>query len=248
MPRIVCIIQARMNSSRLWGKVAMPIAGQPMIVRVVERVRLSKRVDEIVVATTTRKEDGRIVEILAEHFNDVYVERGSEEDVLDRYYQTAKKHHANIVVRITSDNPFVDPTVIDEAIELFLKTPGCEFVSNNIGSHTYPRGLDVEVLSFGTLTRLWKTTKESTDREHVTIHIKRFPDRFTWRLLKNKENLSHYRLTVDEKEDYQLAKELYNILLPNNPDFRMEDIITVLEKNPELANINTRVTHKNPAY
>lgn len=245
MKNIVCIIQARTGSTRLPNKILLPLSGKPMLLRVIDRVLESKHINNIVVATTTEPNDEKIVKLLKSYNPKVTVTRGSEKDVLDRYYQAAKESNADIIVRVTSDNPLIDPDIIDKVIEEFLSDSSLNFVSNNIKKHTYPRGLDVEVISFKTLEKLWRTTTESIDREHVTIHIKRFPDKFKWKSVENNEDLSSFRWTVDEKEDYELMKSLYEKL---KPGFRMKDVLQILKENPILLTINKNVEHKNPKY
>ncbi len=248
MRKIVSIIQARTGSTRLPNKVLFPLAGKPFLLRVVDRVLESKHIQQVIVATTTNPNDDQIVSLVLPYSPKVSVFRGSEKDVLDRYYQAAKESNADIVVRISSDNPFIDPDIIDRVIEEFLADPSLDFASNNIGKHTYPRGLDVEVIAFSTLEKLWKTTTESIDREHVTIHIKRFPEQFIWKSVEQEKDLSNFRWTVDEESDYNLAQTIYNLLLPEKPRFRMNDILELYEKDSALLAINQNVEHKNPTY
>ncbi len=172
MKKIGCIIQARTGSTRLPNKVLLPIAGKPMLLRVLDRVLESQRIEEIVVATTTHPNDEQIVALVQSYNPKVTVFRGSEEDVLDRYYEAAKKSGMDVVVRITSDCPLADPDVINKVIEEFIADPSLDFASTSIKKHTYPRGTEVEAISFSALKKLWETTTEPIDREHVTIHIK----------------------------------------------------------------------------
>ncbi len=248
MPNIVCIIQARTGSTRLPNKIFLPLQGKPILLRVIDRALQSKHVDHVVIATTVKPNDEKIVDLVKNYHPRVSVTRGSEEDVLDRYYQAAKGTSTDIVVRATSDNPCLDPEVIDKAIELFLTDEKMDYVSNNIGEHTYPRGLDIEVIRFTTLEALWKTTTEPIDREHVTIHVKRFPENYTWKTLKNPEDLSKYRFTVDEDADYKLAEQIYDELFPKNPNFRLKDIIDLMKRRPELIKINEQVEQQNKKY
>ncbi|MDD5547610.1 MAG: glycosyltransferase family protein [Candidatus Pacebacteria bacterium] len=248
MEKVICIIQARTGSTRLSNKIFLPLQGKPVLLRVIERVFQSKYISGVVVATTVNPNDEKIVELLKNYDSRVSVYRGSEEDVLDRYYQAAKGVGADIVVRITSDNPCVDPDVIDKIIGEVLADPELEYASNNIGEHTYPRGLDTEVIRFKTLEKLWKTTTEKIDREHVTIHLKRFPDNFKWKTVLNDIDLSSYRLTVDVDKDYELVKTIYDRLYPVNPKFRLEDIMDLFKKEPELIKINQDIEQQNAKY
>lgn len=245
---IVCIIQARTGSTRLPNKIFFPLQGKPILLRVIDRVLESKSFENIVVATSTKPNDQKIIDLVRGYHPRVATFIGSEEDLLDRYYQAAKEAKADIVVRITSDNPFIDPEVIDKAVKLFRSEPGLQYVSNNIGTHTYPRGLDTEVVAFSTLETLWRNTTEFIDRENVTIHIKRFPEQFKWKSLQNDIDLSSYRWTVDEEADYRFAEAVYDAIFPVNPHFRMKDIIAFLEENPNIRNINAHVEQKNAKY
>jgi spore coat polysaccharide biosynthesis protein SpsF (cytidylyltransferase family) len=164
--RTVAIIQARMGSTRLPGKVLMDLAGEPMLVRVVNRVRRAERLDEVVVATTASPSDDPIFEGCRQR--GWAVERGSEKDVLDRYYRAARAHHADVVVRITADCPFVDAGLIDQVVGAFLGG-GYDYVSNVLEPRTYPRGLDVEVFRFSALEKAWQEDRDPSWREHVTL-------------------------------------------------------------------------------
>jgi spore coat polysaccharide biosynthesis protein SpsF len=245
---IVCIIQARMGSTRLPNKVLKPLCGKALLLRVVDRVLAAKYINNIVVATTTNPKDEAIVKLLHNYHPNVSVSRGSEEDVLDRYYKAAKAADADLVVRVTSDNPMIDPDVIDTVIKEFLEDPKLEYASNNIGKHTYPRGLDAEVITFATLEKLWRTTTEPIDREHVTIRIKRFPNEFKWKSIVNDKDLSFYRWTVDEDSDFKLATIIYERLHKKNPNFRMKDVLELFKNDPHLIKINAHVEQKNKQF
>jgi spore coat polysaccharide biosynthesis protein SpsF (cytidylyltransferase family) len=248
MKEIICIIQARMGSTRLPGKVLLPLGNKAIILHVVNRMLQSQKLTKIVVATTTKQKDDVLVRALTGYHDKVFVERGSENDVLDRYYQVAKNYHADIVVRAMGENPFVDPEVLDEIIGTLESNPELDYVSNSIGTHTFPRGLDVEAFTFSTLERCWKEGKEDMDREHVTVYVKRSPEKFNTKSYQNNVDLSGYRLTIDEPDDYVLAQALYDRLSTQKPPFRMKDIVEVFNLEPELAKINEHVKHKNPQY
>src|SRR3989344_785166 len=248
MKKIGCIIQARTGSTRLPNKVLLDIAGKPMLLRVLDRVLESKLIEEIVLATTTNPNDDKIVDLAQSYNPKVKVFRGSEEDVLDRYYQAAKESHMDVVVRITADCPLTDPDVINRVIEEFLADPSLDFASTSITTHTYPRGTEVEAISFPVLKKLWETTTESIDREHVTIHIKRFPENFKWKSVEQEQDNSSLRWTVDEQADYELVNILYRKLLPRNPHFRMKDVLRLYEEDPSLLLVNQSIEQKNPKY
>ena len=247
-PKIICIIQARTGSTRLPNKIFLPLEGKPILLRVLDRVLESKFINTVVVATTTKPNDQKIVDLLSGYKSNVFVTRGSEEDVLDRYYEAAKQFKADVVVRITSDNPMIDPDLIDRVITEFLERPDLDYASTNIGKHTFPRGTDVEVVRFSTLEKLWKTTTEPIDREHVTIHFKRFPDNFKTHAVINDVDLSFHRWTVDEEADYELAKAIYSRLYSKKPHFRMADVLTLFKEDANLIKINQHVEQQNAKY
>ncbi|MBI1866257.1 MAG: glycosyltransferase family protein [Candidatus Staskawiczbacteria bacterium] len=243
--KIIAIIQARTSSTRLPGKVLLDLLGQPVLIRVVERVLKSKIINEIIVATTNKREDDVIAKLIQDYNNQkVTVFRGSEQNVLDRYFKAANYFNANIIVRITSDCPLIDPKVIDKVIDSFL-TSDSDYVSNILDERTYPRGLDVEVFSFDTLKKVFELAKNQDDKEHVTLYIRKNSPLFKTKNIKNNKDYSFYRWTLDEKEDYELLKILYNNVYPKNPNFTMKDVILFFEKNPEIIKVNENIKQKN---
>ncbi|WP_099354150.1 cytidylyltransferase domain-containing protein [Fredinandcohnia onubensis] len=240
--KIVATIQARMGSTRLPGKVLKKVLGKPLLEYQIERLKKSKIIDKIVVATTTKKSDQAIID-LCERLSIDYT-RGSEEDVLARYYNAALESEADIIVRITSDCPLISPSVIDQVITTFLQNaPRYDFVSNTI-ERTYPRGFDTEVFAFNALEQAYKEGFEYLYREHVTTYILRNPTKFQMKNVKYKRDLSKYRLTVDTEEDYELIRNIIEILYPKNPNFELEDIIRLLEKRSDLFLLNAHVQQK----
>jgi spore coat polysaccharide biosynthesis protein SpsF len=237
MRKVVAIIQARMGSTRLPGKVMMEIVGKPMLWHVINRVKHAKRLDDIVIATTALNEDKQILELASEIRVKSYA--GSEDDVLDRYYQAAIIYKADVIVRITADCPLIDPTVIDRAIEFYLDHD-FEYVGTGI-KPSYPDGLDTEVFSFGVLKRAWKEATLASEREHVTPYIKKNPQVFSIKNLENDKDLSYMRWTVDEECDLEFVREIYNKLYKEGEMFYMEDILNLLKKQPELMNINKNI-------
>ncbi|KUO42694.1 MAG: hypothetical protein APU95_04465 [Hadesarchaea archaeon YNP_N21] len=227
-----------MGSTRLPKKMMIDIMGKPLIWHVFNRVKRAKLIDEIVIATTTDKEDD-IIEKWARE-NGLKCHRGSTEDVLDRFYQAAKKYKADIIVRITPDDPLKDPVVIDKIIKHYLDNEGkIDYVSNTI-KPTYPEGLDVEVFSFDALERAWKEAKTKVDREHVTTYIWNNPSKFRLANVTHEGgDLSHMRWTVDYAEDVEFIREIYARLYRKNKIFLMEDVLNLLKKCPELTNINS---------
>jgi len=237
MSKVTAIVQVRMGSTRLPRKVLNDIVGKPMLWHVINRVKKAKLIDEIVIVTTTEDED----EIIAKWAknNNLKCYRGSVEDVLDRYYQAAKKFKANTIVRVTPDDPLKDPEIIDKVIKFYLDNKiNLDFVSNTI-KPTYPEGLDVEVFSFSTLKRAWEEAKKKSEREHVTPYIWNHPDKFRLaNVAKEGENLSHLRWTVDYPEDLEFTRAIYARLYKEGKIFLMQDVLDLLKKCPELAKIN----------
>jgi len=235
--KIVAIIQARVGSTRLPRKVLRRIAGKPMLWHVIERVKRARLVDAVVVATTEKREDSVVEKIAKECGVECF--RGSEEDVLDRYYRAAERFGADVVVRITADCPLIDPELIDRAIELFL-SGNFDYVSNTLPP-TYPDGLDVEVFSFNALEKAWRMARMASEREHVTPYIRNHPEIFTLGNLKSEVDLSHMRWTVDRIEDLEFVREVYRELYRKGKNFHMKEVLRLLEDKPELAEINRHI-------
>ncbi len=240
---IFAIIQARMGSTRLPSKVLKTVEGKPILWHVVERVGHSKNINGIIVATTYLDEDKKIIEVAKKLGVKSFA--GSEDDVLDRYYQSAKKYNADVIVRITSDCPFVDPVIIDKTIEYF-KNNDFDYVSTGhiTGQEhksKYPDGLDTEVFSFSALKRAWEESKLASDREHVTPYIWRNKDLFKIGTIDNDKDLSYMRWTVDEEKDLRFVREIYKKLYSSEKIFLTEDILTLLSREPNLIKINENI-------
>lgn len=223
-----------MGSTRLPGKVLADIAGEPMLARVVARVAAAKKIDAIVVATSNAAADDRVAEFCAA--KGIAVHRGSESDVLDRYYQAAKSYGAAIIVRITADCPLADPQVIDEVVAAYL-TDDCDYATNTIVS-TYPDGLDVEVFSFAALESAWRDARRASDREHVTPYL-RSSGRFRLRNVESSLGAAMHRQrwTVDEARDLEFVRAIY-ARLPSKSEFGWRDVLKLLDGEPALAKIN----------
>ncbi len=237
--RVVCIIQARMGSTRLPGKVLLPLAGKPVLLHVVDRVAMAGRIDRVVVATTTREEDGAIVELLGRERPGIGIYRGSEEDVLDRYYRAAGEAGAEAVVRVTSDCPLIDPEVIDETVAL-LQREGLDYASNVL-RRTYPRGLDVEAFTADCLRRLWESRGSKSEREHVTTRVRERPQEFRMGSLEGEEDRSEHRWTLDEQADYRLLERIFDEL---GAEARTAAVMELLERHPDWKRINQDVKQK----
>ncbi len=239
--KTVAIIQARMGSSRLPGKALLDLGGEPMLARVVERCCRANLVDRVVVATTVESADDKICS-LCETRGWPYF-RGSQDDVLDRYYQTAVLHRANLVVRITSDCPLIDPAVIDGTIDAFNRLqPNCDYISNTEPPRPFPRGQDVEAMHFDALKRAWQEAREAAFREHVTLYIYRHPEKFRVAPVLADRDYSDRRWTVDTPEDRALVLKLFEHF--GHDRFGWREILAVLEKHPEWVEINRHIQQK----
>jgi len=229
------IIQARMGSTRFPRKMIALLVNKPLIEQVIERVKKAKLVDKVVLATSEDKKN----EVLIKEARKCGIEcfAGSEDDVLDRFYQCAKKFKSEHIVRITGDCPLTDPDIIDEVIILF-KNNNLDYASNVLPP-TYPDGLDVEVFSFNALEKAWKEAKLPSEREHVTPYIWKNQNLFKRMTLKNKEDLSGIRLTVDKKEDMLVVENILKIMKSTgSDDFRLADVMKVIRENPRLLELN----------
>lgn len=233
----LAILQARMSSSRLPGKVLKPILGQPMILRQIERIRYARRVDRLVLATSTDTSD----DVLVEHCEAASVEcaRGSLEDVLDRYYQVARRFGPAHVIRLTGDCPLTDPEMLDAVVEFHI-AGASDYTSNSLNEPTFPNGLDVEVMRFACLEQAWRQAHLPSEREHVTPYLYNTPGRFRLGDYRGEPDLSDLRWTVDEPEDLEFIRRIYAALYPANPAFRTRDILALLEREPALSSINSR--------
>lgn len=243
-PKIAAIIQARMGSTRLPGKVLLDLHGKPVIERVIERVLRSQKIHNVIIATTDKQEDDIIAEFVKQYHNPrITVFRGSELDVRDRYLKAAQQYGVDIIVRVTSDCPVIDPKIIDTVVSEFLASDA-DYAANILEPRTYPRGLDVEVFSFDILQKIHKTVDDAHDREHVTLYIRKNPHLFTTKSIMHDQDYSNFRWTLDEPDDYKFLQAMYQNLYPMNPNFDMEEVIAFLDKHPEIIKINEHVQQK----
>ena len=232
---IGCIIQARMGSTRLPGKVMLNVENDKTVLHfVIKQLQNCKLVDKIIIATTTLEDDNKIANFSKDSGIDCF--RGSSHNVLDRYYQCAKKFSFSIIVRITSDCPLVDPGIVDRVISYFLKNEAkIDYVSNVHPIMTFPDGTNVEVFSFKSLEKVWNKAEKSSEREHVTPYFYT-SNEFQLGEFKNSQDLSSLRWTVDHKKDLKLIREIVR-LIPNRP-ILMENILDLFSKYPKLKKIN----------
>ena len=234
---VLAVIQARMSSTRLPGKVLMEILGKPMLALHIERIQRSIEINRLVVATSIGEEDNPI-EILCRKIG-VPCFRGSLDDVLDRFFQAAKTYQPKHVVRLTGDCPLADPEIIDRVIKLHLKH-GYDYTSNTLPP-TWPDGMDVEIFRFSCLKEAAKGAKLPSEREHVTPFIQNRPQQYALGNLANRRDLSDHRLTVDEIFDFDKIKRIYAILYPQKSDFSLKEILSLIESDPALSSINAEV-------
>lgn len=238
---VVAIVQARMGSSRLPGKVLMEIVDKPMLQHVVERAAAAPGIDRVVVATTTDPQDDAVA-ALAEAMG-VAVERGSVDDVLDRYVRAARNHDAEVVVRITGDCPVLDPQVVGRVVAAFQEAD-VDYASN-VDPPTYPDGLDTEVIAMAALETAWREARAPSEREHVTTFIRRHPERFSMLTVQCDRDLAGLRWTVDEPQDLAFIRAVYDRL--GTTPFGMAEMLRLLEKEPDLAQVNAGID-RNEGY
>lgn len=231
---ILAILQARVSSTRLPGKVLKPLLGKPMIIRQIERLKHSRRIDHLVVATSNHESDNELFEICQEY--DIPCFRGDLDDVLDRFYQVAKLYNPEHIVRITGDCPLIDPILMDEIIEFHING-NYDYTSNTI-EPTFPDGLDVEVFKYSCLVEAKKNAKLPSEKEHVTPYIRQNPSNKKGSF-KNKIDLSNYRWTVDEPLDFVLVEKIYEALYQEDGLFTTKDVLNYLEKHSELKTLNS---------
>lgn len=238
--KVLAIIQARMGSSRLPGKILKEVNGKALLFYQIERLRQSDEIDQLVIATTVEQQDNQIVEFCKKHKVDYY--RGSESDVLARYYQTWKEYGGDIIVRLTSDCPIIDPMIVDEIIR-YYKTNKYDYVSNTI-ERTFPRGLDTEVFSKKVLEKTYKLATLERDREHVTAYIYTHPEIFTIGSYIGLQDYSNYRWTVDTQEDYLLIKNLLEAYKEKEQDLDLHAAVHLMKENPSWFKINEHIEQK----
>jgi len=231
------IVQARMTSTRLPGKVLLPLAGEPMLVRLLDRLRRVQRASGVVIATTTNPTDDPIAALCKQR--GVPCHRGSEHDVLSRYADAARAYSADVVVRITSDCPLIDPALIDQVIATYEEGDS-DYVSNMLPP-TWPYGMAVEVFSAAALRQAHTEANQPAEREHVTPFIYWHPERYHLRNVASPSDLSAQRWTVDTPEDYELVRRLFETLYPNRPEFTLGDLLATMEAHPGWMAINQHV-------
>jgi len=237
MVKVVCIVQARLGSTRLPRKVMHKINGKPILGHCLSRLKKAKQIDEIVVATTDLQED-KIIENYTKEVGGISVFRGDADDVLSRYRQCSDRHKADIIIRATADNPLVDPQLVDKAVLLFLEH-SVDYCSNKI-KPSYPMGFDIEVFSANVLALIDNETSDIYDREHVTPPILKQSDRFSLLNFASKEDNSDLRVTVDYKSDLDLINSIL-LNFSGNEEFTCNQVVEFLKKNKLLINYDDAV-------
>jgi spore coat polysaccharide biosynthesis protein SpsF len=243
--KIVAIIQARMGSTRLPGKVMKQLCGKTVLAYVIQRVQACPLVDEVVVATTTSPGDDMIVAETEKYGAKWF--RGSEEDVLERYYLAAKEYNADVVVRVTSDCPLFDSEVLTQMVDYFKFESAqgltIDYLSNTL-NRSYPRGLDAEVFTFAALEQAFQEAHFAYEREHVTPYLYEHPELFALHNQTADEDLSAYRWTLDTLEDWKLIEQIYEILYRDGRLFTTDEVVALLDEKPEWVKINAHVKQK----
>jgi len=234
--KVVCTIEARMQSTRLPGKVLKEVCGKPLLELMVERVRRCRSVDDIVIATSDHPSCD-VIETLAQKIG-VRWFRGSEEDVLDRVVKAAASAQADIIVELTGDCPLIDPGIVDHIVDTY-RTGSADYCANVL-KRTYPIGMDTQVFSYQVLERVSHITQDLTDREHVSLYIYRHPEIFSLRNVESglPAHMADWRLVVDTPEDFALICLVFEALYPSKPQFTFNDICALFEQHPDWLELN----------
>ncbi len=238
-PKVVIVCQARMGSTRLAGKVMLPLAGEPLLMRFLERVSMARYARNMIVATTTLEQDDEIVNRCRIAGYKVY--RGHPTDLLDRHFHAARQEEADVVVKIPTDCPLIDPMVIDMVIGEFLKHYPFVDYASNLHPGTWPDGNDVEVMTILALQRAWVTARENHEREHTTPWLwEKNPNINSLNILRpdGRELEARHRWTIDHPEDYVLVRAVYDALYHVGPRFSCEQVLSFLEAHPEIDHVN----------
>ena len=237
--KTVAIVQARMGSTRLPGKVLLDLGGDTVLARVLSRVRRCRMVNQVLVATSVDAADDVIEEECRRLVTTVF--RGSQSDVLDRYYRAAEESKAEVIVRVTADCPLLDPEICDRTIRAFVEARP-DYASNTL-ERSYPRGLDTEVIARSALVRAWCEAKEPFQREHVTPYIHQHPEQFRLVSVRGERDHSRYRWTLDTPEDLEFLRRVYSSL-GDSEGISFHDVLAFLGRNPALALIDRHIERK----
>ena len=240
---LACIVQARISSQRLPGKVLLKLGNKSVLGHVVERLKFCKTFEKIIIATSIDKSDNLIEKWCEE--NNVVCYRGSLNDVLDRYYQAVKHFELDSVIRITADCPLIDPLIVDRVVRGFKSDIYDAFSL----AGEFPDGLDCQVFSKNAIQKAWENAKLPSEREHVGVYIEKTnPEKFKLGNIKPFKNLASMRWTLDEKEDFEFLKKIFENLYRSGQIFHTEDILRYLEYNPEIISINSKIKRNEGYY
>jgi len=234
---VLCVLQARVSSSRLPGKVLMPLASEPMLARQIERIQRANRLDALTVATSDQPSDDSIAELCAGLGVECF--RGDLEDVLDRFYRAAAPSRPDHVVRLTGDCPLTDPALLDALVD--LHTSGGYDYSSNVHPRTYPDGLDAEIFTFGLLERAWREATSQAERSHVTPWMHESAAGIRQGSLQDGQDRGNLRWTVDYPQDYEFVRRVFEALYVRDPAFGTDDVHDLLRSHPEIAAINAHL-------
>lgn len=239
--KTVIVVQARMSSSRLPGKVMLPVLGKTLLYRMIERLRMIRNQAHIIIATSQESADDMIDQEASAMNVDCF--RGSLNNLLDRHYQAAKQAGASVVLKIPSDCPLIDPAIIDQVLDVYFADPGNYDYISNLHPATFPDGNDVEIMTMDCLEKTWREAQRPLELEHTTPYIWENQDKFRianviWNTGKD-YSMSH-RFTIDYEEDYLFINRVFEELYPANPAFTCEDILNLLDQQPDIYNINAR--------
>lgn len=238
MNNIICIVQARMSSTRLPGKVLLDLSGKPVVAQVFNQLSYSKLLNNIILATTIDPSDDLLEEWAIN--NSIKYFRGSLENVLERFYETAKMYNADAIVRITADCPLIDPELIDICIEKF--SVGNYDYYSNTNPPTFPDGLDCEIFKFSALKDAYRNAQMKSEIEHVTPYMRNHPEKYKIGNYISEINYENYRWTLDNKEDYVFIIEVYKALFKTGSFIKWHDVIDLLDANRDLVNINLHIS------
>lgn len=234
--QISAIIQARMMATRLPGKVLLEVMGRPLLSYMLEALEHCLSIKEIIIATTNNGQDDPIVSFAQNY--DLKIYRGSEDDVLDRHYQAAKKYECEHIMRLTADCPLIQPHICDKVAQLYFSS-GCDYA---LTGQTFAEGIDCEIFSFEALGRAWKEARLKSEMEHVTLHFRNKPELFQTETLENETDDGKYRVTVDEPNDFQVVKEILEHLYGKRKSYiRIEDIKCFLDSHPQVYALNSDI-------
>ena len=240
--KICVILQARMGSERLPGKVLKEVLGKPLLGYQCQRLERVKLKNETVIATSIAASDDAIVDFCRKAA--IVCFRGPEEDVLARFEGAARSRSADVVVRLTGDCPLIDPEIVDRVIGFYLKNSSSYDYVSNVLKRTYPRGMDCEVFSYRALQEADREARLPAEREHVTRFIYSHPERYRLGGVTHSEDQSRHRWTVDTPEDFELVRKILTELYPKKPDFTLNDVLTLLAAHPEWEKLNAHVRQK----